>query len=63
MNKRNTAVRLVDTKKLPYGQWLDVRRNGVGSSVAAAAVGCTCRNGLAIRQESASGLGRNLFRL
>lgn len=36
MNKRNTAVRLVDTKNLPYGQWLDVRRNGVGSSDAAA---------------------------
>jgi len=39
MNKRNSAVRLVDTKKLPYGQWLDVRRNGIGSSDAAAAVG------------------------
>jgi putative phage-type endonuclease len=39
MNKRNSAVRLVDTKKLPYGQWLDVRRNGIGSSDAAVAVG------------------------
>ena len=39
MSKQNTAVRLVDTKKLPYGQWLDVRRNGIGSSDAAAAVG------------------------
>ncbi len=39
MSKQNTAVRLVDTKKLPYGQWLDVRRNGIGSSDAAAAAG------------------------
>ncbi|MDE1963678.1 MAG: YqaJ viral recombinase family protein [Xanthomonadaceae bacterium] len=39
MSKPNAAVRLVDTKKLPYGQWLDVRRNGIGSSDAAAAVG------------------------
>lgn len=39
MNKQSGAVRLVDTKKLPYGQWLDVRRNGIGSSDAAAAVG------------------------
>jgi putative phage-type endonuclease len=39
MNRRNTAVRLVDTKKLPYGKWLGVRRNGIGSSDAAAAVG------------------------
>ena len=39
MNKRNAAVRLVGTKKLLYGQWLDVRRNGIGSSDAAAAVG------------------------
>jgi putative phage-type endonuclease len=39
MSKHNAAVRLVDTKKLPYGQWLDVRRNGIGSSDAAAAVG------------------------
>lgn len=39
MSKQNAAVRLVDTKKLPYGQWLDVRRNGIGSSDAAAAVG------------------------
>jgi predicted phage-related endonuclease len=34
MNRRNTAVRLMDTKNLPYGQWLYVRRNGVGSSDA-----------------------------
>ena len=39
MSKPSAAVRLVDTKKLPYGQWLDVRRNGIGSSDAAAAVG------------------------
>jgi putative phage-type endonuclease len=39
MSKPTAAVRLVDTKKLPYGQWLDVRRNGIGSSDAAAAVG------------------------
>lgn len=39
MSKHNAAVRLVDTKKLPYGQWLDIRRNGIGSSDAAAAVG------------------------
>lgn len=39
MSNQSAAVRLVDTKKLPYGQWLDVRRNGIGSSDAAAAVG------------------------
>ena len=39
MNKRNAAVRLVDTKRLDRQQWLDVRRNGIGSSDAAAAVG------------------------
>lgn len=39
MNKRNTALRLVDTKRLDRKQWLDVRRNGIGSSDAAAAVG------------------------
>jgi len=39
MNKRNAALRLVDTKRLDRRQWLDVRRNGIGSSDAAAAVG------------------------
>ena len=38
MNKQ-AAVRLVDTKNMAYGDWLDVRRNGIGSSDAAAAVG------------------------
>lgn len=33
------ALRLVDTKKLDRGQWLEVRQGGIGSSDAAAAVG------------------------
>ena len=33
------ALRLIKTKDLPRDDWLDVRRNGIGSSDAAAAVG------------------------
>ncbi len=36
---RQTALRLVDTKKLDRKQWLQVRKGGIGSSDAAAAVG------------------------
>lgn len=36
---RRAALRLVDTKKLDRGQWLEVRKGGIGSSDAAAAVG------------------------
>jgi putative phage-type endonuclease len=36
---RRTALRLVDTKKLDRDQWLEVRKGGIGSSDAAAAVG------------------------
>jgi putative phage-type endonuclease len=33
------ALRLVDTRKIEYADWLEVRRQGIGSSDAAAAVG------------------------
>ena len=33
------ALRLVSTKNMPRETWLDVRRKGIGSSDAAAAVG------------------------
>lgn len=36
--KRQTALRLVDTRTLDRQQWLEVRRGGIGSSDAAAAV-------------------------
>lgn len=36
---RRAALQLVDTKKLDRSQWLEVRRGGIGSSDAAAAVG------------------------
>lgn len=37
--KKNTALRLVDTRTLDRQQWLSVRQGGIGSSDAAAAVG------------------------
>lgn len=37
--KKQNALRLVDTRTLDRGQWLDVRRGGIGSSDAATAVG------------------------
>lgn len=36
---RHAALRLVETKKLGRDQWLEVRKGGIGSSDAAAAVG------------------------
>ncbi|MCD9045931.1 YqaJ viral recombinase family protein [Luteimonas sp. MHLX1A] len=36
---RKTALRLVETRTLDRGQWLEVRKGGIGSSDAAAAVG------------------------
>ena len=36
---RRVALRLVDTRKLDRDQWLEVRKGGIGSSDAAAAVG------------------------
>lgn len=39
MNERHTALRLVETKGLGRDEWLDVRKGGIGSSDAAAAVG------------------------
>ncbi len=36
---RKTALRLVETRTLSRGQWLEVRKGGIGSSDAAAAVG------------------------
>ncbi|HEL3759496.1 TPA: YqaJ viral recombinase family protein [Stenotrophomonas maltophilia] len=37
--KKQAALRLVDTRTLDRRQWLDVRKGGIGSSDAAAAVG------------------------
>jgi putative phage-type endonuclease len=37
--ERRAALRLVDTRALDRGQWLEVRKGGIGSSDAAAAVG------------------------
>lgn len=37
--KKQNALRLVDTRSLDRGQWLEVRRGGIGSSDAATAVG------------------------
>ena len=37
--KKNAALRLVDTRSLDREQWLEVRKGGIGSSDAAAAVG------------------------
>ena len=39
MNERHAALRLVETKGLDREAWLDVRKGGIGSSDAAAAVG------------------------
>ena len=39
MTRSNTAIRLVSTKDINRQQWLDVRKQGIGSSDAAAAVG------------------------
>lgn len=37
--KKQAALRLVDTRTIDRRQWLDVRKGGIGSSDAAAAVG------------------------
>lgn len=37
--KKQAALRLADTRTLDRGQWLEVRKGGIGSSDAAAAVG------------------------
>lgn len=37
--ERKAALRLVDTRTLDRGQWLEVRKGGIGSSDAAAAAG------------------------
>ena len=39
MSKKHAALRLVDTRALARKDWLQVRKNGIGSSDAAAAVG------------------------
>lgn len=38
-SRRRPALRLVDTKNLSRGEWLEVRKSGIGGSDAAAAVG------------------------
>ena len=37
--KKRPALRLVSTKELPREDWLQIRKQGIGSSDAAAAVG------------------------
>lgn len=37
--KKQAALRLADTRTLDRGQWLEIRKGGIGSSDAAAAVG------------------------
>jgi putative phage-type endonuclease len=37
--KKQAALRLADTRTLDRGQWLEVRKGGIGSSDAAAAIG------------------------
>ena len=39
LNKSRPALRLVKTKDMPREEWLNIRRKGIGSSDAAAAVG------------------------
>jgi len=39
MNHKRNALRLVETRDLPRDQWLEIRKQGIGSSDAAAAVG------------------------
>lgn len=38
-SKKRPALRLVSTKELPREDWLQIRKQGIGSSDAAAAVG------------------------
>ena len=38
-SKPRSALRLISTKELPREDWLEVRKQGIGSSDAAAAVG------------------------
>ncbi|MAL34750.1 MAG: alkaline phosphatase, partial [Pseudomonas sp.] len=38
-SKPRSALRLISTKELPREEWLEVRKRGIGSSDAAAAVG------------------------
>ncbi|MGD7035164.1 YqaJ viral recombinase family protein [Methylotuvimicrobium buryatense] len=37
--KAPSALRLINTRNLPHADWLDIRKRGIGSSDAAAAVG------------------------
>ena len=39
MTRSTTAIRLVSTKEIDRRDWLNVRKKGIGSSDAAAAVG------------------------
>ena len=39
ISKPRPALRLVSTKELPREDWLQIRKQGIGSSDAAAAVG------------------------
>ena len=44
-NTSTTAKRLINTKSLSREEWLAVRKQGIGSSDSAAAVGLTSTNG------------------
>ena len=39
MTNKHTALRLVETRSLARDEWLEVRKKGIGSSDAAAAIG------------------------
>ena len=39
MTNKHTALRLVETRSLARDEWLEVRKRGIGSSDAAAAIG------------------------
>ena len=52
MGNKHSALRLVETRSLGREQWLQVRKGGIGSSDAAAAVGlCPYRSPLALWME------------
>lgn len=57
---RSAAIRLVDTRSLERDQWLEVRKQGIGSSDAAAAVGlCPYKSQLELWLEKTGRAGRN----
>ncbi|MGY1530848.1 YqaJ viral recombinase family nuclease [Luteimonas sp. A649] len=56
---RSAAIRLVDTRSLEREQWLEVRKQGIGSSDAAAAVGlCPYKSQLELWMDKTGRTGR-----